>query len=35
MWFKEYYPDEWARLQQYVAQGPLARRRATGSTRLT
>ena len=21
MWFKEYYPQEWARLQQYVAQG--------------
>ena len=21
MWFKEYYPDEWARLQQYVVQG--------------
>ena len=21
MWFKEYYPQEWAKLQQYVAQG--------------
>src|SRR5215510_7733889 len=21
MWFKEYYPEAWARVQQYVAQG--------------
>ena len=21
MWFKEYYPEAWTRLQQYVAKG--------------
>ena len=27
MWFKEYHPDEWAKVQKYVADGPLAARR--------